>query len=294
MKIIAVVDVKGHCFTTTVRSMAACLDRDIQVMTSSEYGRARRQFDGVPADLLYFRSWWPKLRPYDSTPWITTISTGGKVALDRLLDIVNSGYPPPTAVVTQNNQVQQMALELGLSSAMISNGVDAGIYFPGQPTSRAIGIAATTSNEGEKGISNSIEAATALHLEFRRASHVPHETMGHWYRELWAYCHPSSREGCSNSVFEAMATGLPCLICKGVGYHGESCRDARLDLNGEVLFVDQTTDSIRCALTMLLEDQALYKRVSANARRFAEAHSWATIASRFNELFEWCVDGGRQ
>jgi hypothetical protein len=289
MQIIAIVDTGGHCFTTTVASLAACSEHEITIMNSSEYNTYRKTWSYKSPDLLYFRSWWPKLQPDDDTPWIVTVSTGGDVARERLEHILDNAHPPPTAVITQNDAAHRAALSLGLVSAMLPSGVDTYRYQPGWTIGLAVGIAASASNEREKGVTVSSAAAYSLGLDFRRAGNVPYADMPGWYQALWAYCHPSTREGASNSVFEAMATGLPVLICEGVGYHGEVCRDARTNPDGEVLFVEQDADSIVRALTALREDPQLYRRMSTNARRFALAHAWPVVAKRFDELFAWAA-----
>ena len=295
MKICAIVDIKGHCFTTTVRALAARMDHQFDIKTSVEYRAATRDHGPYSADLLYFRSWWPRLRPENARPWLVTVTTGGPVAFGRLADIATPELLRPSAVVTQNLAVHHRALTLGLTSAMIPNGVDSRRYHPiHAPKARRLGLAGSLANPrscAEKGLGLGEAAATAAGCEFSQTSGLPYLEMPGWYQSLWAYCQPSEREGCSNSTMEAMASGLPCLICKGVGYHGEACEDAREAYDGEVLFVERNTDSITAALCQLQDDPWLYERVSDNARRFAEAHSWERIAERFDSLVHWCVEG---
>jgi hypothetical protein len=293
MKIIAVVDNKGHCFTTTVQAIARHAGCRIDVVPSCEYSKRLKASADDPYDLIYFRSWWPNLHPYGRTPWITTVTTGGDEAFRRLAGIRGEGAPFPRAVVTQNGAVHAHALSLGLSAAMIPNGVDGELYCPGErPEARLVGLAGSLSNahkKVEKGEQFCEWAVAAAGMRFARASGIEHGRMPDWYRSLWAYCQPSAREGCSNSVFEAMSTGLPCLICKGVGYHGEMCRDARVCPDGEVLFVKRDEKDIALALAQLRDDGQLYARTSANARRFTEAHAWPIVAKRFEELFNWAA-----
>lgn len=49
---------------------------------------------------------------------------------------------------------------------------------------------------------------------------LPHEEMPSFFANIDLYAQPSDSEGCSNSVIEALACGVPCVIGK-VGYHAE-------------------------------------------------------------------------
>jgi len=93
---------------------------------------------------------------------------------------------------------------------------------------------------------------------------------------------------------EAMSCGLPCLICKGVGYHGEVCRDAREHEDGEVLFVERSIQSVKETLIRLRRDGDLYRRMRLNARTFAKQHPWAGVASRMEDVFRYITMGAEK
>ena len=292
MRICIVVDDGRHCYATTMRELVACLPQHrMLTITAAQYLGNPGASDSQ--DLVYFRGWWGSLRRPPKAPWITTITTGGVTAEERMLAVRSSGNATMRAIVAQCASVQMAALHIKLPAvAMIPNGVNIKTFRPTRRPGHGIGLAAkmvSVARNELKGAGMLEEAAKAAAEPLCIVDSMAHVDMPAWYQSLWAYCQPSSREGCSNSVMEAMATGLPVLICKGVGYHGETCRDAREHPDGEVLFVERNFNDISSTLQLLRSDAALYARLSSNARRFAVAHAWPIIAKRFDDLFRWAV-----
>jgi hypothetical protein len=115
---------------------------------------------------------------------------------------------------------------------------------------------------------------------------VQHDRIPDWYRSLSVYCQPSLSEGCSNSIMEAMACGLPVITCKTAGYHGTACQD------GEIVYIAPGDVDALCSVVEWLRDypeQAA--RIGSNARAFALRHQWPDIAARFDEAFEQAAAG---
>jgi len=94
----------------------------------------------------------------------------------------------------------------------------------------------------------------------------------------------SSREGTPNSVLEAMATGLPCVVTpylglsEGIGRPGE-----------HYLLVDREPDAIAAALTDLLQVQTLSSALSERGQDYVVAnvdqqHSLDRYAALYEEL----------
>jgi hypothetical protein len=294
MKICIVVDGSNHCYATTMAELAACLPQhDILRISSEEYLKD----EALPEqfDLIYFRGWWGRLRRPLNTPWIPTITTDGPAAEARLVRSELMRNLMMRAIVVQCQSVMDVAVQLRFPAiAMIPNGVNVETYRPGSAPEMTVGLAARMTcpdRERLKGKELLIEAAHLSGLPASIANGLPHDEMPDWYRTLWVYCQPSDREGCSNSLNEAMASGLPCLICEGVGYHGEMCRDAREHPEGEVLFVERDPEDIADALVQLREYPDLHARLARNARRFAEDHAWPLVAMRFDSLFDWAANG---
>ena len=94
----------------------------------------------------------------------------------------------------------------------------------------------------------------------------------------------SSREGTPNSVLEAMATGLPCLvtpflgISAGIGQPGEHYQ-----------LVERTPEDIAAALTGLLQDEAMGRAFGERGQRYVvdhvdQQHSLDRYAALYREL----------
>lgn len=302
-RVAAIVDNIGWCWHNTTAEIIPCLpEYHIEMIRAIDF---RNRVRDPRVDLVYARGYSTILGdvPRD-VPVIWTFTTGGrqmKEKLDEMRASKTDKTPNCFAVIVQC-RAAQIALEYAgyKNIVIIPNPVNTQ-HFGARPGSlknnRLIGLAGNT-KEIRRAIlkgAQFIERAVAIrnaeyprgpnYLTYVHAGELKYPQMPAFYRQLWAYVQPSSSEGCSNSVMEAMATGLPALICQGVGYHGETCRDAREYDNGQVLFVKRDAESIAQALRDL-ENDALYDRVSANARRFAEMHSAPNIAERFRRLFD--------
>lgn len=281
MKIAVIVDNDGWCWTTTARAVAAiCPEHDFRIVKAKDYKPG-------DCDIVWMRGYAHLVRTAPKAPMVWTLSTGGKALPARVSRNENCIYKN---VICQCNSGAEALRELGFRCWVIPNGVDTMIFSPpagdGKRKRRKAGLAGND-RDGLKGLDLVREACEGV-VQFDDSAcgnkggkpFIAHGKMADWYRSLWAYCQPSESEGCSNAVMEAMATGLPCLVCKGVGYHGEACRDGLDFAEGEVVFVERTVESIRSRLSILMENPYLYARVSANARKFAERHEWRYIARK--------------
>lgn len=103
------------------------------------------------------------------------------------------------------------------------------------------------------------------------------------YRRAWVLASTSAREGWGMTITEAAACGTPAVVSR-IGGH----RDAVVD--GETGMLVETSD-MTPALDRILKDAELRERLSAAARRRAEAFTWeATAAGTLQVL----VDAARQ
>ena len=84
-----------------------------------------------------------------------------------------------------------------------------------------------------------------------------------WLRASDIFALPSSREGTPNSLLEAMATGLPCVITPFIGI------SAAIGVAGEHYhLVDRRPQAIADALLMLLESKERRVQLGESGRRF--------------------------
>ena len=303
MKIYSVIDSSSWCWATTANEIARRLPQHNFVFTTRPTVREAQQ-----CDLVWMRGY-PYLFNHireTGVPFIWGFTSGGDRSGEQFARC--SAYIRQSAgIVVQNAEGAQIMERAGMDRVwLIPNGVDCERFQPGPPRCRFIaGMAANVNGERwvNKGADVVVAACRAAGLRLRMATkpkpgqespapdfdvgRVHHSAMPNFLQGLSCFCQPSAAEGCSNSIQEAMACGLPAIICRESGYHGERCRDGRFHQDGEVLFVPPHDElAVREALLFLITYPLASDRIGANARRFALEHSWDSIASRFNEAFE--------
>jgi glycosyltransferase involved in cell wall biosynthesis len=96
---------------------------------------------------------------------------------------------------------------------------------------------------------------------------------------------PSVAEGMSNSLLEAMATALPCVV-SGIGGNTDLIADGK---NGRVVS-DTVPESWSKVLLELLEEPAARKQLGAAARRDIDEHyALSIVVDRYVELYRRMV-----
>jgi glycosyltransferase involved in cell wall biosynthesis len=306
MRILCIANNTEWCWTTTAREIAARLPRhEIDIRPPA----AAREHDVSGFDLVWFRGYTFVCERLTRAgkPYAFGFVTGGireATRMDRCLGHMEAA----AGVLVQNSRSHEAVRRVrsGLL-ALIPNGVDTAVFHPGKaPDDFVVGMAAnvgTVDKWGAKGADTTLAACSSMGVRLRIASprlpnpapdvdhfQLAHAEMPGWYRRLSVLAQPSLAEGCSNSVMEAMATGLPCVISREAGYHGEVCRDARQDADGEVLFVAPGDwAGMLSALQALRADRELRERCGANARRFAGLHGWDGVARLHGDFFEACL-----
>lgn len=303
MRIYTVIDGSSWCWATTAREVAARLPQHEFFFTSSPTPAEAQEYDLI----------WNRGYPYlfrnaakAGVPMVWTFSTGGaraEIQIDRCRPFFGHG----ATIVCQNEQTRRLLLEIGERHVVvIPNGVNVDRFCPadGFPPECVVGMAANVNGERwvNKGADAVVEACRKGNIPLvmatkpapGRESRVPefdrgrvsHEEMPEFLRGLSVFAQPSSAEGCSNSIMEAMACGLPCIICRESGYHGEVCRDGRDDPEGEVLFVEHgNADEILGAINGLIRFRLHAKRIGNNARILALRHGWKAVARIYDDVF---------
>lgn len=101
--------------------------------------------------------------------------------------------------------------------------------------------------------------------------HADHDLSG-WYASADVFVFPSTTETLGNVVLEALASGLPCVVVNRGGPQD-------LIMHGENGFIAEANDieSLGDHLRRLLEDPALRRRMSDQARQSAHSRSWDEI-----------------
>jgi glycosyltransferase involved in cell wall biosynthesis len=108
---------------------------------------------------------------------------------------------------------------------------------------------------------------------------VPHEKLPAYYQSAGAYVLPSQNEGMSNSMLEALSSGLP-LLATDTGGTQELIEDG---VNGFILQMKSAED-IAEKLEILIKDEELRKKMGRASREKAERMSWEKVAQEYIEI----------
>lgn len=122
-------------------------------------------------------------------------------------------------------------------------------------------------------------------VEFR--GYIRHESLPGLYREADIFVLPSLWEGMSNTVLEAISSGLPVVVTD-TGGTAELVRD-----NG-LIVPKQDPGALSDAIISLLEHPGLLKKMGARSREIAAGFSWAKAAGQYMDLYEKSIKGRRR
>lgn len=118
-------------------------------------------------------------------------------------------------------------------------------------------------------------------VEFRGL--IPHEKLAAEYRSAALYVQPSFYEGMSNTVLEAMASGLPIVVSSKGGneeLYRENC----------VTVPFRDPKALADAVVELLRDNARLQAMGARSREIALGFSWQAVADRYLEVYRTIVN----
>lgn len=109
---------------------------------------------------------------------------------------------------------------------------------------------------------------------------VPHEKLPPYFEQADVFVLPSLNEGMSNSMLEALATGLP-LIATDTGGTKELIEEGR---NGFIVRMKDAGD-LADKIEILFKDNELKKRMGEESRKKAEMMSWEKVAREYAEIY---------
>lgn len=287
-KILFLVDNHNWCWTNQANNIAKWLPEfDSMIVPAKEFTKNHAEI--LPScDLVYMRGYphgFLKNIGNINKPFIFTLSTGGTNLQMRIKESLKY-KKNAIACVTQNEVAERAARKHKFNNVkLIPCGIDTETFKPSKTEYEyVVGFAGNSRGKrGDlKGATLVREACRSMGITYREVNRdnklSPNEMPG-FYKSLMIYAQPSEAEGCSNSVMEAMATGLPCLIVKDIGYHGEICKH-----NKNIFFVERNLDSMRNAIKTLIIDDKTRERISKGSRMFAEQHKWMNIIDKYRKL----------
>ncbi len=113
---------------------------------------------------------------------------------------------------------------------------------------------------------------------------VAHEALPEIYRSHDAFVLPSRNEGMSNTLLEAMASGLPVVVTN-VGGTAELVNE-----NGFVVAVDDV-QGLRSAIRRLRDNISARATMAGESRRVALDYSWSAVAAAYADYYRLCGVG---
>jgi len=216
----------------------------------------------------------------------------GVKKLEPLLNEMSKCY----CLVATNQKLYDIASAIHDNVYLIPNGIDLTEWSALNRDARkkfTVGFCGniTTSQYREyKGYDFVEQACDNLGVQLKTALYkkeqIPHDKMREkFYSQIDCIVHPTLGEGCSNTLMEACACGVPIITTREAGFHGELMVDGK-----DVLFCERSIESVENAIARLKKDKKLRKRLSKGARKFAEKHHNVNIiVKQYEKIFTACV-----
>jgi len=199
------------------------------------------------------------------------------------------------AIIATNYKLYNIAKSVNPNSYLIPNGIDLEKWVPSptrkwnteKPIIGFVGNILTPAKISYKGYDLLRRACAQLKLQVFEATYktkqIPHnKMMKNFYYKIDILVHPTKGEGCSNTILEALACGVPVITTRTAGFHGEMLEDGK-----NVIFCDRTVTSIIKAIQQFQNNPALYQKLSSKGREFAKKHhNIKIIAQKYKKIFE--------
>lgn len=127
-------------------------------------------------------------------------------------------------------------------------------------------------------LNNLKQLAKEVNSKVNFLGYVKHDDLPKYYQKASIFVLPSLYEGMSNSVLEAMASGLP-IITTNTGGTQELIHD-----NG-IIVKKKSSASIRKAILTIINNN-LIKKQGNNSRKLALKMSWSNVAKQYHDLYK--------
>ena len=201
------------------------------------------------------------------------------------------------AIIATNRLLKNIATTANLNTHLILNGLDLNIWKPKKgrkwrikkPRIGFIDNITDANKRYYKGYDYVIEACDSTNLALKEAlfrdKQIPHDQMKElFWDQIDILIHPTMGEGCSNTLMEATACGIPIITTRDAGIHGEL-----MEHEVNVLFCERSTKSIIEQLNKLISNKELFKRLHLGSRAFAEKHHDINIISQqYTQILKSC------
>lgn len=219
----------------------------------------------------------------------------GRYDMNRYSDLMSKCY----AIIATNNFIYEKAKALNKKVYLIPNGLDLEAWKPvplkkGKFVVGFVGNIKTENYKQYKGYHLLEKACANLGVELKTALYgekqIPHNEMrDKFYSKVSCIVHPTQGEGCSNTIMEALACGLPVITTREAGFHGEMLTDDK-----DVLFCERTVEDIEAKIAVLRGKYGKRRKLAKNGRIFAEKnHDIKVIAKQYDKVFKECYEANK-
>lgn len=108
---------------------------------------------------------------------------------------------------------------------------------------------------------------------------VPHEQISNYYADADVFVLPSLAEGSSLSVYEALASGLPCIVTNNTGSVIKDGYDG-------LIVKTKDAESIACAVKQFIDEPELVRTMSKNAGDTIRKYTWEHYENEISAIYK--------
>lgn len=196
-------------------------------------------------------------------------------------------------IIATNKKLYKLGRQLNEHVSLIPNGLDLNKWvllnkkFNQNPVIGFVGNVSNSLYLKYKGYDILSSAVQKLGLNLISArfgsNQIQHDRMQEeFYSKIDILVHPTSGEGCSNTIMEALASGIPVITTRLAGFHGEFLEDKK-----NVIFIEKTEKGIIDGINLLKDDPGLMNSLKLNGRKFAyKFHDIDYIANRYKKVID--------
>lgn len=123
-------------------------------------------------------------------------------------------------------------------------------------------------------------------VDFR--GYVRHDELPGIYREADIFVLPSLWEGMSNTLLEAIASGLPVVVTE-TGGTAELVKDIGKGRGNGIIIPKEDSRAISEAVLRVLDSKELRMGMGARSREIAMGFSWGSVARQYLSYYERCA-----
>lgn len=291
-RILCFTDDLGWCYNKTVYSVIERLKHLYDFTVINSIVQQRNETRAWRGDLVWARCYSRRTRKLlmerrDLTNiTMSSITIGGALLPSRISDQLRFGEKEFAIIVQNNEGKEALRGKTKKPIFLLRNGVDTKRFpYIERPQRMVIGFSGRRDKkcvDFTKGYSEFFVPATKgfkTVIADNTENKYKHEEMPLFFSKIGILVLPTDSEGCSNTIFEAMSSGIPVITTK-VGWHGENCEHDK-----NIIFCERDVNKIRAQILRLLKDMKLYNRIRQNAREFAEENDWDKVAKEYDSVF---------